>query len=93
MSGRWVLRVARWAAWTALAAGVGIAIALWVLAPQTVTTTETIVGHATATFEGVERRISAAHVVGGVASLVGGLTAWIGLLLLARIAERDAPDR
>lgn len=89
MNGAWATRAARWVAWAALLAGVGVAIALWILAPRTVTTTETIVGHAMVTFEGVETRIRAAYVVGGVAALVGGLTAWIGLLLLARIAERS----
>jgi predicted PurR-regulated permease PerM len=73
----------------ALLAGVGLSIALFLHVPQRVTTMERLVGHATATFEGVEARISGFFIVMGVVALVAGLVVWAGLLLLARRSEPD----
>lgn len=86
---RWEVRVARVMAWVVLAAGVGLAIACFVLAPQKVTTTERIVGHATLTYEGVEIAVRESFILAGIASLVLGAALWSALLLLSRVVDRS----
>ena len=81
------VRILRWVAWLALATGVGLAIALWVNSPETVTTTERVTGHGSITFEGVERTVNGSLLAGGVLSLVGGVVLWAVLRALSGIAE------
>lgn len=88
MKGRWAVVGLRALAWVALAAGLGTAIALWVTAPETVTTTEEIGGHGTITFEGVKTTISAFQVWMGFVSLGAGAFAFSLSLAVASMAER-----
>jgi len=83
----WEVRAARIMAWVALAAGVGLAIACFLLAPEKVTTTERIVGHATITYEGTRIEIRGGYVLAGIASLVLGPAVWSALHLLARAVQ------
>lgn len=80
----------RIAAWVALAAGAGLSVGLFLNVSRKVTTTETIVGHATATFQGVEARISGFFIVMGVVALAAGIVLWAALLALARLIEDRA---
>jgi hypothetical protein len=82
----WEVRAARIMAWIALAAGVGLAIACFLLAPAKVTTTERIVGHATITYEGVDIVVRESFILAGIASLVLGAALWALLLVAARMA-------
>lgn len=90
----WEARLARVMAWVTLAAGVGLAIACFLLAPAKVTTTERIVGHATVTYEGVDIVVRESFILAGIGSLVLGAALWAGLLVLARAADpalREGP--
>lgn len=78
-------RVLRVTAWLSLAAGIALAAALWATAVDRVVTEETIVGHATVTFEGVRSSVSAVKLAGGAAALVGGVNLWaLSLAFLRR---------
>lgn len=83
----WEARVARVMAWVALAAGLGLGIACFLLAPEKVTTAERIVGHATITYEGVELVVRESFILAGFASLVLGAALWALLLVTARMAD------
>lgn len=83
----WEARVARVMAWVALAAGLGLGIACFLLAPEKVTTVERIVGHATITYEGVELVVRESFILAGFASLVLGAALWALLLVTARMAD------
>ena len=83
----WEVRAARVMAWVTLVAGVGLAVACFVLSPAKVTTTERIVGHATITYEGVELVVRESFILAGIASLVLGAALWALLLVAARIAS------
>ena len=83
----WEVRAARLMAWVSLAAGVGLAIACFLLAPEKVTTAERIVGHATITYEGTRIEVREGYVLAGIASLVLGPAVWSALRLLARAME------
>jgi len=85
----WEVRSARVMAWVSLAAGVGLAIACFLLAPAKVTTTERIVGHATITYEGVELVVRASFILAGIGSLILGAALWALLLVTARDAARN----
>jgi hypothetical protein len=81
------IRTLRAAAWLCLAFGAGAAVALWANVPQVVTTIETIGGHGTATFEGVERSWSGFFALMGGVALVSGAVLWALLRAVASIAQ------